>query len=91
MQGEAEHSRYFGNESVAGSEVKSDRRMGRGGKTRDGFATLRRTCRRRDDERSGSLEIRDASKTRRRSWFRLGLLRVQVAYSLFCQIGSVLY
>lgn len=91
MQGEAEHTCYFGNESVAGSEVKSDRGMGRGGKTRDGFVTLRRTCRRRDDERSGSLEIWNVSKTRCRSWFRLGLLRIQIAYSLFCQIGSVLY
>lgn len=69
MQGKAEHSCYFSNESVAGSEVESDRRMGRRGKTRDGFVTLRRTCRRRDDERSGSLEIRNVSKTRRRSWF----------------------
>lgn len=90
MQGEAEHPRYLGDEPMAGGEAEGDGGLGRGREARDGFVALRGPCRRRDDERSGSLQVRNAGEARRRSWFRLGVLRVQVAHPLLREVWSVL-
>lgn len=82
MQGEVEHPGDLGDEPVAGGEAASDRGLGRGGQARGRLAPLRGTGRRRDDERSGPLEVRNVGEARGRGWFRLGILRVQGAHPL---------
>lgn len=74
---------------MAGSEVTSDRRLGRGGQACNRFATLRGPCRRRDNERSGPIQVRDARQARRRGRLRLGLLWIQVPYPLLRQVRLV--
>ena len=91
VQRKAQHPGDIGDESVAWCQVEGHRRLGRGGEARNWLASLRGQSRRRNNERSWSFEVWNASKTRCRSWFRLGILRVKITHTLQCQIWWVIF